>query len=86
MEKHKQNREKINKLELLEKDDGYDAKIFENNIKYIFKDVDENYFNSFHEIDLHGKTDIAQMKNFYYYNNLKIIKLCQVYIKSKPNF
>lgn len=28
---YKQNREKINNLDLLEKDDGYDAKLFENN-------------------------------------------------------
>ena len=41
------------------------------NIKYIFKDVNESYFNSFYEIDLQHKTDIAQMKNFYYYNNIE---------------
>ena len=41
------------------------------NIKYIFKDVDEEYFKDFSIVNLNCKTDLAQLKNFYYYNNIK---------------
>lgn len=39
------------------------------NIRYIFKDVNEDYFENFVVINLNGKSDIAQLKDFYLYNN-----------------
>ena len=38
------------------------------NIKYIFKPVGDEYFKDFDVVDLCGKTDLAQFKNFYLYN------------------
>jgi hypothetical protein len=40
------------------------------NIKYVFKEIPENYFKNFIKIDIACQTDIAQLKNFYLYNNI----------------
>lgn len=45
--------------------------IFEN-IKYVFKNVNNDYFNNFKIINLNCKTDLAQLYNFYKYNNIDI--------------
>ena len=40
------------------------------NIKYIFKEIPENYYKDFITIDIQCKTDIAQLKDFFIYNNI----------------